>query len=283
MKVDWTHGDMMTDLADKWQNLPPEEKELHTQKIAALRQRAVMIAQAAGKDLRICEVSEQAAFTPRDWREHLRSFVMNQTKREDYTWARPNKRFVPMGVYLPSMRGTYDPDSIVLAIDNSGSISEEKLEEFLEEIACIMVEMPTTLFHIICCDTRVNAHHKVSSSDLPLDFEVHARGGTRFTPVFVEVEEQGIDPEALIYFTDMGSTDYPSEKPDYPVLWMNYGRVRATNEAGIKRQIEKAKKEYKQYSWHSGAAWTDQEWLISQGFPPFGELTNMKTEENRRA
>jgi predicted metal-dependent peptidase len=46
----------------------------------------------------------------------------------------------------------------------------------------------------------------------------HGRGGTRFTPVFDYVEEHDLQPDALVYFTDLGCSDYPDD-PGYPVIW----------------------------------------------------------------
>jgi predicted metal-dependent peptidase len=43
-------------------------------------------------------------------------------------------------------------------------------------------------------------------------------GGTSFVPVFKWIEENDIEPEALVYLTDMYG-DFPSKAPSYPVLW----------------------------------------------------------------
>lgn len=284
MKVDWTHGDLSTELATAWENLAPEIKEDHRQRIESLRQRAIMIAQSAGKDLTIADVSDRAAQPPPDWKSTLRSFVLNHNLRDDYTWARPNRRFVPQGVYLPSLTGTYDPESIVLAIDNSGSMSRYQLDLVLEEVGKLMVDMPTTIFHIMACDTRVNAYHRVTSSDLPLDFTVNARGGTRFTPVFEEVNERDIFPDSLIYFTDMGSSDYPSDTPPYPVLWLNYGHILPSTPQAIKAEEAKIRKDFKSWMHPSEFRRVDKPdyWRNQSRLPRFGELTNMLTAGERR-
>ena len=50
--------------------------------------------------------------------------------------------------------------------------------------------------------------------------EVTGRGGTMFEPPFDYVFEKALQPECLIYFTDLGaSTDF--NPPNYPVLWIN--------------------------------------------------------------
>ena len=49
---------------------------------------------------------------------------------------------------------------------------------------------------------------------------MEGRGGTRFEPVFDYVRTNKINPQCLIYFTDMGSS-FNFKKPNYPVLWID--------------------------------------------------------------
>jgi len=50
---------------------------------------------------------------------------------------------------------------------------------------------------------------------------VKGRGGTRFEPVFDYVRDNGIEPECLLYFTDLFPCDTPDpDWADYPVLWV---------------------------------------------------------------
>ena len=64
---------------------------------------------------------------------------------------------------------------------------------------------------------------KKYTSDEPYDpedgFQVHGMGGTDFRPVFNYIEEDDLNPTALIYLTD-GYGPAPDEEPDYPVLWV---------------------------------------------------------------
>jgi predicted metal-dependent peptidase len=50
-------------------------------------------------------------------------------------------------------------------------------------------------------------------------------GGTRFHPPFALVEQEGLNPSALIYLTDgYGSVESATaELVDYPVLWATTG------------------------------------------------------------
>ena len=45
-------------------------------------------------------------------------------------------------------------------------------------------------------------------------------GGTDFCPAFKWTEENGIEPQALVYFTDMYGS-FPDNAPPYPVIWVS--------------------------------------------------------------
>ena len=46
------------------------------------------------------------------------------------------------------------------------------------------------------------------------------RGGTSSLPVFDKVKEMKLRPHGMIFLTDM-MTDFPAERPPYPVLWVS--------------------------------------------------------------
>src|SRR5690606_20745255 len=71
-----------------------------------------------------------------DWREIIRNKIQTRFRKES-TWRRPNKRYLQNGFVLPShLYG--ETVSIALAIDTSGSISEEMIREVISEIVNIL-------------------------------------------------------------------------------------------------------------------------------------------------
>jgi predicted metal-dependent peptidase len=51
-------------------------------------------------------------------------------------------------------------------------------------------------------------------------------GGTDFRPVFNRITDDGLKPDAIVYFTDMLGT-FPDKDPGYPVIWGDiYGRIK---------------------------------------------------------
>jgi predicted metal-dependent peptidase len=67
-----------------------------------------------------------------DWREALRRFV-TQISRNDYTWSRPNRRFLSSGIYLPSLYSEV-MGCLANGIDTSGSITQDILNVWGAEI-----------------------------------------------------------------------------------------------------------------------------------------------------
>jgi len=56
---------------------------------------------------------------------------------------------------------------------------------------------------------------------LPKKFD--GGGGTDFNPAFEYLEQRGIGPDTLVYFTDADG-DFPPFDPSYPVIWLVKGR-----------------------------------------------------------
>ena len=154
-----------------------------------------------------------------DWRVLLRRNVVGAIEKCDTTWARPNRRYIHSGLYLPgdSREGCGE---IVVVIDTSGStMGYHSL--FLHEIKLILDEAQPELVHVIYCDDDVTHTEELVP---PVEFTYQARGGggTSFRAPFQWVEDRFIEPECLIYLTD-GWGEPPSEEPEYPVIWATCG------------------------------------------------------------
>jgi predicted metal-dependent peptidase len=154
-----------------------------------------------------------------DWSETLANFLSDSGNNFDTTWAKPNRRFIGRGQYLPSMKRE-GIDHVVIAVDTSGSVSDSELKQFMSETIALVEQMDCSIT-VIPCDSRIGKVLEFESYDVPEDvgeFKLGGRGGTSFKPPFRWVEDNmDSTPTALIYFTD-GECNYPDE-PDYPVFW----------------------------------------------------------------
>jgi predicted metal-dependent peptidase len=153
------------------------------------------------------------------WRSLLRRFIQ-ETSRNDFTWSRPNRRFLGHGIYLPSLRSD-ELKPVCLAIDTSGSIDNQTLNDFASELNSILEEYESKI-SVLYCDTMINKAEEYSRDDLPLHLKPVGGGGTSFIPPFKWIEKHNKDIACMIYFTDLQCNDFP-DQPSYPVLWMQHG------------------------------------------------------------
>lgn len=156
-----------------------------------------------------------------DWKHLLRDFV-ERAARNDYNWNVPNKRYLGRGFILPTLVSD-ELRPIVVVLDMSGSISAQQAAEFAGELTSILETWNTTI-HTLYVDTVVRKAEAFTRDDLPLRIDVQAGGGTDFRPAFEHVDAEDIQPAALVYFTDLDGT-FPDQAPEYPVLWINHGRI----------------------------------------------------------
>lgn len=151
-----------------------------------------------------------------DWKETLRRF-MTEKAPDDFSWARPNRRFIAGGLYLPSM-SSENTGEVVVCVDTSGSIGEKELREFGGEISAILTELKPTKVHVIYCDAAVNKVVTFGKFD-DVKLEAVGGGGTDFRPPFTWLEQNGIEPKCLVYLTD-GYGPFPEEHTvPFPTLW----------------------------------------------------------------
>ena len=174
-------------------------------------------------------VLDQAKAASVDWVEALADFL-DQAFGSEPTLAKPARRHLWSGNYFPSYTGIGGGD-LVIAIDTSGSVSQDEAQQFADEIDSIRENIKPDRTVIIYCDSFIQRHPETGEQfdefDSFEDIEVRAinGGGTRFDPPFSLVEQEGFEPSAFIYFTDgycrvgAGTAD----KATYPVLWATTG------------------------------------------------------------
>jgi predicted metal-dependent peptidase len=155
------------------------------------------------------------------WRTLLARY-MTQVARDDYSYMRPSRREGQM--ILPSLRS--EQADIVVALDTSGSVDAEELNEFVAEIDALKGQLRARLT-LHACDTALAegspwVFEPWEEFRLPRQFR--GGGGTDFRPVFEWVEQQGRVPDLLLYFTD-AEGDFPTSEPHYPVIWLVKGKT----------------------------------------------------------
>jgi predicted metal-dependent peptidase len=163
----------------------------------------------------------EQAFTRRlqpkaDWRDVAFVTVSRHIGNDRYTWDRLDPQFAYRRVGVPG-RSSFGCDLVVFARDSSGSVYDKTQAVFAAEARGWCELYKPKRIVVIDCDSEVHRWDEVQSGeDIP--DEVKGGGGTAFSPVFDRIAQEGLEPDVLIYLTDlMGS--YPSGKPSYPVVW----------------------------------------------------------------
>lgn len=156
-----------------------------------------------------------------NWHEVLARFI-SEIARNDYSYKKPNSRFIHTGFYLPSLYNE-EPGRIVFILDVSYSVKSvmNLVNQFAGELqdAANEIKSPITVIYV---NTDVTGTQEIEPDDhVKLDFE--GGGGTKFSPGFNYIDEKCIDAKAIVYLTDGECNEYPKSHPDTPVLWAKYG------------------------------------------------------------
>jgi predicted metal-dependent peptidase len=155
------------------------------------------------------------------WQDTLREYVSALVKGSDYgTWARPNRRYIAQGMYMPSSVSE-TVGEVVIATDTSGSISDSILRLFLSECASIFDTCKPDAVHMMYWDTRVCQYERYAAdkvADIVRSTKPEGGGGTSVSCVSDFLSSRNINPKVVIVFTDgyLGG-DYGNWT--VPVIW----------------------------------------------------------------
>jgi predicted metal-dependent peptidase len=157
------------------------------------------------------------------WTEKLRYAFTKAVGRDASDWNKLNRRrYITQGVIMPSYKG-FGCGVVVFVVDTSGSMSQMEIAQGLSECDKILTDCNPEFVYLIGCDARVDTVHELGSGDTlagqPELCRLGGGGGTSFIPPFEWLEEHGIRPDCLVYFTDMGGSFPQAGDVDFPVIW----------------------------------------------------------------
>lgn len=196
-------------------------------------------AKAAGMRGRLPGVMEamvkQAAEPSVDWRAMLLRFAQ-QSANSDYSFARPNRRYLHLGFYLPSLHAPAVGDAVFVR-DSSGSVFDETQAQFAAEITKVAETVQPARLVVLDCDTRVTQVQVFERGEAIELAPVKGGGGTSFIDPFSHVLQTDVTPAFLVYLTDMDGA-FPEVQPDYPVLWASVTPLERARVAPFGETIE---------------------------------------------
>ncbi len=185
------------------QDLSDEEKGALARDIdEAIRQGALAAGKMGGTDSRDLEELLKPQV---DWREVLREFISTTCAGNDYsTWARPNRRLMSQGVYMPSGI-SQSVGELVVAIDTSGSINKRTLTAFLSEVKSICDTVHPEQVRLLYWGHEVVGDESYKTDELDgliTSTKPTGGGGTDVNCVTQYMTAEGINPQACIVLTD---------------------------------------------------------------------------------
>lgn len=203
--------------------LTPDERESLSvqwrQRLAGAAQQAMQAGKLGGEMARQIDHLLQPQLP---WRALLAHYL-TALSRDDYSYQRPSRRegdFV-----LPSLRS--QQLDLAVAIDTSGSIKDDELDAFVDEIDALKGQVRARVT-LLPCDAEICAgapFYFEPWEDFRRPAHIQGGGGTDFRPVFDWIERTGARPDLLVYFTDAEGR-WPEQAPPYPVIWLVKGRAK---------------------------------------------------------
>lgn len=208
---DWEDADKMSD---------DEVNEVKKQIDTALRQGEILRGKLNGNTHRgVNEILKPKI----NWREQLREYMNAVCRTKDKSsWRRPSRRYISQDIYMPSMIGESIGD-IVLAIDTSGSIQEKEIQTFVSELIAICHDVQPRNVHLIYWDHDVQAVEKYDATTFDMiakSTKPRGGGGTRVGCVNKYIQDNKLNPETAIIFTDGYVEEDWGGSWKHPTLWV---------------------------------------------------------------
>jgi predicted metal-dependent peptidase len=155
---------------------------------------------------------------PTDWRDEMMINFSQAIGREGHTWSYLDGEFALRGIGFPG-RVRHGCNLVAVMFDTSGSMwTQETIDMVASNMAAIISQVHPKEILFGECDTDIKRWEFIQDME-DLKARVEGGGGTSVLPPFKRIEEEGLTPDVLIYFTDLEVWDgFPAE-PEYPVIW----------------------------------------------------------------
>jgi len=175
-------------------------------------------AKAQGKLPADMEAFFQDILQPKvDWTDKIKGLFARKVGSGSYDWRRPDRRLIVRDIYAPGRSG-HNAGLVVIAVDTSGSIGQQALDTFFAEMRGILEDVRPKRTLVMWCDAQVHGVDEIEDFADIGKLKPKGRGGTDFRPVFERIAQEGWEPDALVYLTDLMGP-FPEREPTYPVIW----------------------------------------------------------------
>lgn len=152
------------------------------------------------------------------WEQLLQQFFQALTG-QDYSWARPNRRYRDM--YLPSLQEDESGlEHLIYYLDVSGSVSDGEVVRFNSEVKYIKETFNPHRLTLVLFDDRIQREYNFYEEDEFDEVVIVGRGGTNLAPVREHMLEHR--PTAAVIFSDLCCAPMEPLPPGItiPTIWV---------------------------------------------------------------
>ena len=158
-----------------------------------------------------------------DWKQYLKKWLL---ARAASGWNRPfNAPIYSSTGLVCAGRETNIIDELIIGVDVSGSITDDKIANMFSHIVSGLQEVQFNTAHLLLCDYFIRKTITVEANDVD-SFPTHftdGGGGTALQPYF-DWQTQHAPDAPMIILTDGHSSDRKELiEPGPPVLWLSWG------------------------------------------------------------
>lgn len=179
------------------------------------------------------------------WAQYLKKIIGNVPYGTKKTITRKDRR-QPDRLELRGKLTDHTAD-IIVAIDISGSVTDEEIKIIMSEIFGL-VKMYHSKITIIECDNEIRRVYIVKNPR-EIRKKIDTKGGTKFNPVFKYLNDHNLNNSILIYFTDgLGEEELVTKVKQKQVLWVLTGKkdnLSLKNPSGKVIRLSKAEEKEK--------------------------------------
>jgi predicted metal-dependent peptidase len=157
-----------------------------------------------------------------DWREVLQEFWVSSVRGADeLTWRRFNKHRLADDYYLPSSINE-TVGEVILAIDTSGSISNDDIGKVATHIRELCESVTPERIRVLWWDTKVHGEQVFEGNyeNITSLLKPMGGGGTRVSSVSDYILNKNLTADCVIVFTDGYLEDDIKWRVDIPALWL---------------------------------------------------------------
>ena len=199
----------------------PINKDVAEQMIKKIIIDAATYAKAKGEDLKktagsmsgtLDFILESIKEPKVDWRTLLMQYLTS-TAKNDYSYKRPNKRYLPHNLILPTLYSEAMGE-VYCFMDLSGSVDDKQAGSMLGQLQLMQRSMQPEKMMLCTFDTEIMNEYDVTHLDMStLSFK--GRGGTSLSCVFEYLKDK--QPALVIIMSDF-DCNLNYDKPSYPVV-----------------------------------------------------------------